>query len=129
MNHKIDDATTPEEMQHELVDILRDRVKMLSITNQNLVIAMQEICDSLGLILLATPPAVIAREVANMCKDVDRLKRDYTFYKKRCEALQRWQSRMRNPERTVVCDILANGFTIDQATDGDRYGGMKPNDS
>ncbi len=41
------------------------------------------------------------------------------FYQKRCDALQSWQSKMRDPERTIVCDILANGFTLDPA--GDRY--------
>jgi len=41
------------------------------------------------------------------------------FYKRRCDALQQWQSKMRDPERTVVCDILANGHTLEPA--GDRY--------
>lgn len=31
------------------------------------------------------------------------------FYKRRCELLQAWQSTMRDPERTLVCDVLANG--------------------
>lgn len=43
----------------------------------------------------------------------------YDFYKRRCDALQAWQSRMRDPERIVVCDILANGFTLDPP--GKRY--------
>lgn len=43
------------------------------------------------------------------------------FYQRRCEALQSWQSKMRDPERTIVCDILANGFTLDPAFAGDRY--------
>lgn len=33
------------------------------------------------------------------------------FYKRRCEALQAIQDKMRDPERKAVCDILANGFT------------------
>lgn len=33
------------------------------------------------------------------------------FYKRRCDALQREQSKMRDPERKAVCDILANGST------------------
>ncbi len=41
------------------------------------------------------------------------------FYKRRCDALQKWQSKMRDPERTIVCDILANGCTLEPA--GDRY--------
>jgi hypothetical protein len=41
------------------------------------------------------------------------------FYRRRVEALQQWQSKMRDPERTIVCDILANGQTLEPA--GDRY--------
>lgn len=41
------------------------------------------------------------------------------FYRRRVEALQSWQSKMRDPERTIVCDILANGHALDPA--GDRY--------
>lgn len=43
------------------------------------------------------------------------------FYRKRCDLLQEWQSRMRDPERTIVCDILANGQTLPDP-DGARYG-------
>lgn len=42
---------------------------------------------------------------------------DSSFYKRRCEALQAIQDRMRDPERKAVCDILANGETA--ALDGD----------
>ena len=41
------------------------------------------------------------------------------FYRRRVESLQSWQSKMRDPERTIVCDIIANGVTLDPA--GDRY--------
>lgn len=41
------------------------------------------------------------------------------FYKRRVEALQQWQSSMRDPERIIVCDIIANGCTLEPA--GDRY--------
>lgn len=34
------------------------------------------------------------------------------FYKSRCDALQACQSTMRDPERTMVCDILANGSLL-----------------
>lgn len=42
------------------------------------------------------------------------------FYKRRVDALYAWQSKMRDPERTVVCDIIANGFTIED-THPSRY--------
>lgn len=38
-----------------------------------------------------------------------RLTRERDFYKRRCEALQRAQVHFRDPERTWVCNILANG--------------------
>ena len=41
------------------------------------------------------------------------------FYERRVNALQKWQSKMRDPERIIVCDIIANGCTLDPA--GSRY--------
>lgn len=55
-----------------------------------------------------------------------RLEHSESFYRRRCEALQAWQSSMRDPERVIVCDILANGFTLDQPFAGDRYAGLMP---
>jgi len=60
-------------------------------------------------------------------EELKELRETAAFYKRRCDALQAWQSSMRDPERTVVCDILANGFTLDQTEAGDRYGGLRPN--
>ena len=57
-----------------------------------------------------------------------RLDHSESFYRRRCEALQAWQSSMRDPERVIVCDILANGFTLDQPFAGDRYAGLMPAD-
>ena len=45
-------------------------------------------------------------------KELDKLKSSLDFYKRRCEALQSCQSSMRDPERTMVCDILANGSLL-----------------
>lgn len=60
--------------------------------------------------------------------EIDRLKAQVAeleskahFYKRRCDAIQNWQGHMRDPERTVVCDILANGFTLDPPIPADRY--------
>jgi chromosome segregation ATPase len=47
--------------------------------------------------------------VAELEAERDKLKDSVAFYRARCDALQRAQSQMRDPERTVVCDILANG--------------------
>jgi hypothetical protein len=46
------------------------------------------------------------------------------FYKRRMEALQQWQNKMRDPERTIVCDIIANGHTLEPA--GNRYTHSQP---
>ena len=43
------------------------------------------------------------------------------FYQRRCDALQDLQSRMRDPERTIVCDILANGHLLPDGAAGNRY--------
>lgn len=53
--------------------------------------------------------------------NIERLRAEAAFYKRRCELLQATQHLMRDPERTVVCDILANG-TLLPDPDGTRYG-------
>lgn len=42
-------------------------------------------------------------------KSLKRLLNQRNFYKKRVKLLYDYQSSMRDPERTLVCDILANG--------------------
>jgi hypothetical protein len=42
------------------------------------------------------------------------------FYQRRVDALQEAQSQMRDPERTMVCDIIANG-KLDPMIGKDRY--------
>jgi len=75
--------------------------------------AMRKLAD------LLTPFA--CKALKECLEEADRLQGEAAFYKRRCDALQGWQSRMRDPERTVVCDILANGFTLPPANAGDRY--------
>ena len=60
-------------------------------------------------------PPVTTRELARV---LDAL----NFYRGRCDLLQAQQARMRDPERTLVCDILANGQLLPDPT-GARYGG------
>lgn len=55
---------------------------------------------------------------------IAELERSRDFYRRRCDLLQEWQSRMRDPERTLVCDVLANGLTLPDPN-GTRYGHMK----
>ncbi|NCA73123.1 MAG: hypothetical protein EOM91_24345 [Sphingobacteriia bacterium] len=59
-------------------------------------------------------PPVTMRELARVLDALD-------FYRGRCDLLQAQQARMRDPERTLVCDILANGQLLPDPT-GARYG-------
>lgn len=52
---------------------------------------------------------------------IKRLTAAVAFYKRRCDALQDVQSSMRDPERTIVCDILANGCTLQTSGARGRY--------
>jgi hypothetical protein len=45
-------------------------------------------------------------------EEIEGLQQSLEWYKKRANMLQCWQSSMRDPERKIVCDILANGFTL-----------------
>lgn len=65
--------------------------------------------------------AELRRLHAEAAKLLEELEHEVAFYRRRVEAMQQWQSRMRDPERTVVCDILANGFTLDPPVPRDRY--------
>ncbi len=53
--------------------------------------------------------------------ELERTQRALDFYRRRCDELQRVQSTMRDPERTIVCDILANGHVLPPEVAGDRY--------
>ena len=65
------------------------------------------------------------RQAADMLKaDASRiteLESSLNFYQRRVELLQTWQSKMRDPERTIACDIIANGQTLPPENAGDRY--------
>lgn len=72
--------------------------------------------DTIERMALAIHAHRLAQEV-----EIERLRAEVAFYKRRCELLQATQHLMRDPERTVVCDILANG-TLLPDPDGTRYG-------
>jgi hypothetical protein len=50
------------------------------------------------------------------------LEQSLEFYRTRMNNLQCWQSSMRDPERKIVCDILANGFTLTTKEEIDNAG-------
>jgi hypothetical protein len=56
--------------------------------------------------------AIIASAVGLLNAQIKDLKSSLDFYKRRCNAIQKIQSRMRDPERQAVCEILANGAPI-----------------
>ena len=43
------------------------------------------------------------------------------FYKRRVDLMQVCQSKMREPERTMACDIIANGQLLERPMAGSRY--------
>ena len=45
--------------------------------------------------------------------------RHAAWFRQRCDALQAAQKHMRDPERKMVCDILANGKTYETGTADD----------
>lgn len=50
-----------------------------------------------------------------------RLKSSHDSFVKKIDLLQEMQQYMREPERTIICDILANGSLLPDPT-GERYG-------
>jgi hypothetical protein len=54
-------------------------------------------------------------------KELKSLESSVLFYKRRIDLLQAWQSRMAEPARTIVCDILANGHTLPEDLFPERY--------
>ena len=55
-----------------------------------------------------------------MSDAVDAIAREVrraAWFKQRCDALQDAQKHMRDPERKMVCDILANGKTFERSVE------------
>jgi len=61
----------------------------------------EELCKD----ITASP---IEREIA-LLEEYSKALRSLDFYRLRCERLQEHQGLLRDPERKIVCDILANG--------------------
>jgi len=62
------------------------------------------------------------QEITSSADIIKGLERSLEFYKTRMNNLQCWQSSMRDPERKIVCDILANGFTLTTNEEIDNAG-------
>jgi isocitrate dehydrogenase kinase/phosphatase len=75
--------------------------------------------------VLADEIKSLRAQIDEQNKDKKKLRGKCLFYQKRCEILQHNQINMRDPERTLVCDILANCQLLPDP-DGKRYGTLKP---
>ncbi|MDH1900867.1 hypothetical protein N5D67_00895 [Comamonas aquatica] len=67
--------------------------------------------------MLAAAPQPPEAEENPLQEPLDEALQSLEFYKRRCDLLQSIQPRMRDPERTMVCDVLANGHLL-QGGDG-----------
>ena len=60
-------------------------------------------------------------DTEDLLKFARELIKENDFYISRCELLQKVQKYMRDPERTIVCDIVANNSLLPDPS-GVRYG-------
>jgi len=59
--------------------------------------------------------SVLANVCADQKKEIERLREAVAWHERRWAELQKQQAQMRDPERKMVCDILANGKTYERA--------------
>ena len=79
--------------------------------------------DLFEVVVFYTAPQPAKRE-PEVQAEIDQLRSSLDFYKRRADALQKAQQKMRDPERTIVCDILANGHLL--VPDVGRYASSQP---
>ena len=60
-----------------------------------------------------------------MIERLEDAEKSAEWHKRRWMALQMHQTKMREPERTIVCDILANGDLMHPTVAGNRYSVME----
>lgn len=73
-------------------------------------------------------PTMGAEAVETAIEAIERLKAaesSVAWHQRRWMALQMHQKKMREPERTIVCDILANGELMHPTVAGNRYSVME----
>jgi len=61
--------------------------------------------------MVAELKAKLQIQHSSLGRENAELKNSVDFYKSRCDALHATQTKMRDPERKAICDILANGTT------------------
>ena len=60
-----------------------------------------------------------------MIERLEAAESSVAWHQRRWMALQMHQTKMREPERTIVCDILANGDLMHPTVAGNRYSVME----
>ena len=60
-----------------------------------------------------------------MIERLEEAEASVAWHQRRWLALQMHQTKMREPERTIVCDILANGELMHPTVAGNRYSVME----
>ena len=71
--------------------------------------------------LVGSPVFVQAADMDELLDRLEAAESSVAWHQRRWMALQMHQTKMREPERTIVCDILANGELMHPTVAGNRY--------
>lgn len=61
------------------------------------------------------------KDILEFIDKFEEVQSSLAFYKRRVDLLQECQPMMRDPERTIACDIIANGSLLEPGFSGNRY--------
>lgn len=90
------------------------------------------LCEQFGDVI--APQSMRARQIKDtqaidaaieMIERLEGAETSAEWHKRRWMALQMHQTKMREPERTIVCDIIANGELMHPTVAGNRYSVME----
>lgn len=88
----------------------------------------EQLCKQYGGVVV--PQSMRARKIKDtqvidaaveMIERLEAAEQSADWHKRRWMALQMHQTKTREPERTMVCDIIANGELLRPTVAGDRY--------
>ena len=115
-----------DESQDEVSAAVNEAIDLWSKypTRQHKITAMQEQLARHKAAIAAVEAALAEpKQEPDLAKQLEDALRGKAFYQRRCELLARWQYKMRDPERRLVCDILDIGQTWN---DESRYAAPIP---
>ena len=72
-----------------------------------------------------TEAGAAVESAIEMIERLEAAESSVAWHQRRWMALQMHQKKMRDPERTIVCDILANGKLLHPTVAGNRYSVME----